>query len=170
MTGLDVNEAMQIISRDLAADVLALDDLRVQASRDCDWHALARLRDVVRRAKADLVDVDKSMEDELARLMPSRQCEINGLGVIIRHAGGEWAGWDDQATGEAVAGKAIEAKPSTDDPFTAAAVAVAAVLEASSVEWTIKALRSLNLDPAVFATRVDTRITVQLPKLDRTAP
>lgn len=164
-----MNEAMQITQRDLAGLVLALDDLGTKAARDCSWEALARLRDVVRRAKADLADVDRTLEDELARLMPARQCEVNGLGQITKHTGGEWVAWDDLQAGDLVASAAIEKKPSTDDPFTAAGIAVRALLEAASVTWRVKALREAGVDPAVVATHVDTRAKVQMPKLDRSA-
>ena len=149
--------------------VLRLDEVR--EAHPTDPVVLALVRAAIQLLRADLVDVDRAAEELLAKAMPSRRFDVEGVGRLERHGGREWSDWRHDALGRELAVRACvdpETGECVGSPREAAERAVALVLEAASVNWRVRPLRDeLGIELAEFATQVTTRHRVRMPRLDR---
>lgn len=149
-----------------------LDDVRRDLADAGDWESLAWGLDGLRQLKADLAIVEKDVEKDVARLMPSRQETVEHLGTLISrpvYSSPRWRSEEllahlvlraifDAETGELRAATALEGAQ-----LAASEIAACAPVT-PSLGWRVTALRERDIDPDEWRHRDHKGESVQIVK------
>lgn len=147
--------------------VLALDDRRAALAEAGDLHRLAEGLAQLRTINGDLQQLARHVEDNVAALMPDKQVEIPGVGVIERRRGTDRRKWQsedllrtlirdelDDGTGE------LPSPAETLDRVLG--VVTACMPVTGSLGWRVTALRERGIDPDEWAECTPGRVSVQI--------
>lgn len=148
--------------------ILAVDDQREQLAQAGDLDNLARGLVQLKTLVGDLNQLTRAVEDDVARLMPAKRVEIEGVGAIERRKGTDRKAWkwddllpilvrtylDPDLTGE------LPSTPEAVDRMRALIVEVIGVTPSKGPRLT--PLRALGIEPDEYAETTPGRTTVQI--------
>lgn len=152
---------------DLRRIIADLDAQRADLAAAGDLDRLAAGLAAVRKITGDLRDLAAGIETDVAALMPDKQVEIPGVGVIERRKGTDRRKWQsedllrtlirdelDDGTGE------LPSPAETLDRVLG--VVTACMPVTGSLGWRVTALRERGIDPDEWAECTPGRVSVQI--------
>ncbi len=166
-TPVDVVDAIR-------AAIAAADETRARLEALGDWKGLAVGLDQVRALKRDLALLESTVTRSLAEVMPSRQEEVPGLGVIERQRAKSRRWPDPQGVLMAVVRSELDPDGTGElpgDPVEVMARIVDAVAECApltpSMNWRLGALRRRGIDPDAWAETTESHWSVRIHQGDK---
>lgn len=134
-----------------------------------DTDSLAWGVDHLARLNGDLRQLEREARQALARIMPAKQVEVDGLGVVERRRGSTRKAWDSDGLLEQLKRRAFA---ETEGDKAAALDVLEAKLRAcvpftASLGWRAGALRAEGLDPDEWCEASHHPDTVQIHKETR---
>lgn len=158
----------------IRAAIAAADESRSRLHALGDWRGLAVGLDQVRSLKRDLALLESTVTASLAEVMPSRQEEVPGLGVIERQRAKTRRWPDPQGVLMAVVRSELDPDGTGElpgDPVEVMSRIVAAVAECApltpSMNWRLGALRRRGIDPDTWAETTESHWSVRIHQGDK---
>lgn len=148
--------------------ILAVDDQRQAMAEAGDLDNLARGLAQLRTLVGDLRQLSHAVEDDVARLMPAKRCEVEGVGAIEKRKGTDRKAWkwddllpllvrmylDPELTGEL---------PSSSEAVERMRALITEVIGVTPSKGPrLTPLRGLGIDPDEYAETTPGRTTVQI--------
>lgn len=139
-----------------------------------DYAAMALLLHALRRAIAQLRFADEELEQELVKVLPGKETDVPGLGILTLRSGTTRKQWDKAGLVAAVTAR-IADEPSVfvDDetgeflpPAQVAERVIGAFLEVGTPAWKTTGLRAMRLDPDEWCEVNYGPKSVQMPAVD----
>lgn len=157
------------LARWLRAALLVVDKRRDELAAEGDWEALAHGLAAVKTIADDLRALTRALEDDVARLLPAKRVEVEGLGVIERRRATTRRNWQSLELLDELIRRAI-VDPETGSIVTDDVIIRQRIVEiltdtipfTGSLGWRIVALRDRGIDPAMWCEETPGRETVQI--------
>lgn len=152
----------------LRASITAADNRRRALADAGSWEELAYGLVALKKITDDLRILNRAVEDDLARLMPTKRVELEGLGVLERRKGSTRRNWQSEELLERVLRLGIDPEGTGELPGPAELVSrlrsalLAAVPFTGSLGWRVNALKELGLDPSEWCEEIPGRVSVQI--------
>lgn len=144
--------------------VAAADEHRSELAEAGDWAALIEGLASLKPLLADLRTLANAIEDDAARLMPSKREELPGIGVVERKKGTDRKAWQSEDLLRELVlsvSTADENGEKHTDPDELLDRLKAAVPFTGSLGWRVTALRAMGLDPDEWCETKPGRVSLQ---------
>lgn len=147
-------------------------DLAVLMSPDVD--GMCQLLQLLRIAAAQMRWAIDGLEDEIVKVMPGKQVEVAGLGVVEMKTGASRKAWDKDALVSRLVSRIGDDPEAFVDvetgeflpPAEVADRVIKAFLLAATPSWKVTGLRAFMIDPDEYCETTWGRKTIQTPKVE----
>lgn len=154
--------------------IMAADAERAVLAERGDVDALAFGLVGLRALRADLAELARAVEDDVARLMPAKTVTVDGVGTLERRRSNVRRQWESEALARVVVLRALvdpETGEMPSSPMEAAERAVAALMACApftaSMGWRVTALRDHGIDVDQYHESTPGRTTVTVHGADK---